>query len=214
MEEIRPTSWYVWQYPIIYWVSYIPGGAGFQPSTVRCTKTKRERYLQIAPHPLRGFFWNTIIYVVTLFASIHSSTVHPTKTEKNTTTHIHTHVLSPFFRIMQFLWLAVITGTCLAMAGAMASRADVMKPVSKRYWTNASRDNKTWRLPPCTTKMELLPRCNYNPNWNPYFRWEEKMMDRQCLVGESCFIKSWGEICERNMWKQLKTTWNDRRSPT
>ena len=33
MEEIRLTSWYG-KYPIIYKVLYIPGGVGFQPSTV------------------------------------------------------------------------------------------------------------------------------------------------------------------------------------
>ena len=33
MEEIRLTSW-CGKYPIIYGVSYIPGGAGFLPSTV------------------------------------------------------------------------------------------------------------------------------------------------------------------------------------
>ena len=33
MEEIRITSWYG-KYPIIYMVLYIPGGAGFLPSTV------------------------------------------------------------------------------------------------------------------------------------------------------------------------------------
>lgn len=78
---------------------------------------------------------------MTLFASIHLSTVHPTKTEKkNNNTHTHTHAKS-ICSHHAILWLAVINGTCLAMAGAMASRADVMKPVSKRYWTNASRDN-------------------------------------------------------------------------
>ena len=35
------TSWYV-QYPIIYRVSYIPGGAGFQPSTVSPRIAKRR----------------------------------------------------------------------------------------------------------------------------------------------------------------------------
>ena len=36
MEEILPTSWYS-KYPVIYKVLYIPGGAGFLPSTVSIT---------------------------------------------------------------------------------------------------------------------------------------------------------------------------------
>ena len=57
MEEIRLTSWYG-KYPVIYRVLYIPGGAGFLPSTASITKMRKVRLGRLSD-PFKGEWWLT-----------------------------------------------------------------------------------------------------------------------------------------------------------
>ena len=157
---------------------------------------------------------------MTLFASIPSSTVHPTKTKKNNThTRFRKTCYVHFFASCNFVvgscqrylpcngWRNGIPSRCHeACIQKVLNQCLEGQQQKKQLAITEDVDMKTSPMHHQNGAAAQVFICNYNPNWKPYFRWEEKMMC-QCLVGESCFIKSWGEIGLKHV--NSLTTWND-----